>query len=385
MVGNMLTIVAVPWFVLTTTGSATKTGITAFFTALPAVLAAFFGGTLVDRLGFKQTSILADVLSGVSVLGIPLLFLTVGLEFWQLLALVFLGALFDAPGVTARASMVPDLARKAGTPIHRASAMSDGTNRAASMLGPPIAGVLIALFGPAKVLFIDAGTFAVSALIVLLFLPRSGRREKTESHYMKEMKEGLAFIRAHRIMLILIALTMLTNLLDAAGGAVIQPVYGLEEFGSATALGLMLGVFGAGALSGSIVYGWIGERLPQRAVFIGGFTLVALRFLFLALYPPLWLILIAYFIFGMGAGSLNPMMATIDYKVIPPSMLGRVLGVGYAGSYLGMPLGGLLGGFAIASFGLTETLLIVGGIYSAATLSLVFSPTVRKLDEIFED
>jgi MFS family permease len=386
MVGNMMTIVAVPWFVLETTGSAAKTGITAFFTALPAVLSFLFGGTLVDRLGFKPTSVLADVFSGVSVLGIPLLHVTVGIEFWQLLVLVFLGALFDAPGVTARASLVPDLAGLARIPLHRASAMSDGTNRASSMLGPPIAGLLIGFFGPANVLFVDAATFAVSALIVALFLPGRGPQPKNEErHYMREMREGLSFIRNNRLMLILISLTMLTNLLDAALGSVVYPVYMRSVFDSAVALGLLFGIFGAGALTASIVYGWIGERLPQRIVFIGGFTLVAGRVLMLAAYPPLWVILSSSFVFGLGAGALNPMMATMDYKLIPPEMRGRVLGVGYAGSYLGMPLGGLLGGFLIEGIGLTATLLVVGGIYVMATTSLALSPTVRNLDDVFKD
>ena len=73
LIGNVLSAVAIPWFVLQTTGSAVQTGITGFFTVLPVVLAGFFGGTLVDRLGYKRTSILADLASGVMVALIPIL------------------------------------------------------------------------------------------------------------------------------------------------------------------------------------------------------------------------------------------------------------------------------------------------------------------------
>src|SRR5207249_3590299 len=92
-VGSALTFIAVPWFVLQTTGSAAKTGLTGVFEALPFIIAGIFGGTLVDRLGFKRTSILADLTSGLTVALIPLLYHTVGLAFWQLLALSFLGSL----------------------------------------------------------------------------------------------------------------------------------------------------------------------------------------------------------------------------------------------------------------------------------------------------
>src|SRR5215216_4709660 len=96
--GNSITNLAIPWFVLATTGSAAKTGITAFASLFPTVLASLLGGALVDRIGNKRLSIIADLMSGVTVALVPALYLTVGLSFWQLLVLVFFGALLDAPG-----------------------------------------------------------------------------------------------------------------------------------------------------------------------------------------------------------------------------------------------------------------------------------------------
>src|SRR6266540_7286317 len=107
LVGSVFSLIAIPWFVLQTTGSATQTGITGFFNVLPVVLAGFFGGTLVDRLGYKRTSIIADIASGITTALIPLLYFTIGFEFWQLMVLVFLGALLDTPGSTARSALVP--------------------------------------------------------------------------------------------------------------------------------------------------------------------------------------------------------------------------------------------------------------------------------------
>src|SRR5215213_846482 len=88
--GNMLTMLAVPWFVLETTGSAAKTGLTAAIGAVAVVVAGVLGGALVDRLGHKRTSIISDLASGLTVALIPLLHLTIGLAFWQLLILMFL-------------------------------------------------------------------------------------------------------------------------------------------------------------------------------------------------------------------------------------------------------------------------------------------------------
>ena len=87
--GDVMAALAVPWFVLQTTGSPTQTGIASAFAIMPIVLAMIFGGTLVDRIGYKRVSVLADLASGITMLMIPLLHLTIGLEFWQLLVLVF--------------------------------------------------------------------------------------------------------------------------------------------------------------------------------------------------------------------------------------------------------------------------------------------------------
>src|SRR5258708_15462550 len=78
LAGNVCALIAIPWFVLQTTGSPAKAGITGFFITLASVVAAFFGGAIVDRLGFKRTSIVADVASGLAVALIPLLYFTVG-------------------------------------------------------------------------------------------------------------------------------------------------------------------------------------------------------------------------------------------------------------------------------------------------------------------
>jgi MFS family permease len=99
MTGNMLSTISIPWFVLQTTGSATQMGLVGFFTVIPIVLAGLLGGVLVDRVGFKKTSIIADLSSGVTVIFIPLFYLTVGLPFWSLLILVFFALCWMHQGV----------------------------------------------------------------------------------------------------------------------------------------------------------------------------------------------------------------------------------------------------------------------------------------------
>src|SRR5581483_3090050 len=170
-VGDRLTLLAIPWFVLQTTGSVTKTGITAFFTTLPNIISAFLSGPLVDKLGYRRTSVVGDIASGISTVLIPLLYHTVGLAFWQLLILVFLGGLLKAPSATARISMLPDLGKAAQMRLEQVNAIGDGSMRVSGFLGAPLAAVLIVLIGASNLLWLDAASFFVSALLIGLIVP----------------------------------------------------------------------------------------------------------------------------------------------------------------------------------------------------------------------
>ncbi len=114
--GNGITSLAIPWFVLVTTGSPARTGIAGALVVLANVLSSMLGGAVVDRLGHKRASIFSDLLSGMTVAIIPTLHFLDVLQFWHLLVLIFAGAVFDAPGSVARTALIPRLARQAKMP-----------------------------------------------------------------------------------------------------------------------------------------------------------------------------------------------------------------------------------------------------------------------------
>ncbi|HEX6009653.1 MAG TPA: MFS transporter, partial [Actinomycetota bacterium] len=287
LTGNVAALVAIPWFVLQTTGSATKTGITAFAGLLPVVLSGLFGGALVDRLGYRRTSIVADVASALAVAAIPLLQSTVGLEFWQLVVLVFLGGLLDAPGGTARAALLPDVAAGAGWSFERATGATAVVERFARLAGAPLAGVLIAATGATNVLWINAASFLVSAALVAMGVPRPAVEcAPRKASYRRELREGYAFLRADRTLAVLVFIVSLTNLFDAVA-MIALPVLAHDVYESALSLGLMTAAGGAGSVLGALAFAAIGHRLSRRAVFTWGFIMVTLSFPVAAFFPPL--------------------------------------------------------------------------------------------------
>jgi len=378
--GNSLTALAIPWYVLETTGSAARAGVVAFAGLVPMVLASFFGGAVVDLLGFKRASILSDLASGLTVAAIPLLAVTIGLQFWHLLLLTFLGALLDAPGTTARMSLTPDLARLAAMPLARMNALAQSTSGSVSLLGPILAGVLVVAVGPRDVLWLDAASFAVSAALVAIAVPTAKREIVDGESRSVDLLGGLRYLLADRLVLAIALTATVVNFLAAPLFSVILPVYARVTFGAATDLGLLIGGFGGGTIAGSVLYGAVGPRLPRRDSLIAGFLLLGLPLFLLAIEPPLWVALLALVISGAGAGVINPLAITVLQERIPEAIRGRVFGAFMAAVLVAAPLGVLLAGFLSEIVGVRACLVGISTALVLVALSMLANPALRELD-----
>ncbi|MFD9356497.1 MFS transporter [Streptomyces sp. NPDC060031] len=386
--GSSLTLIGVPWFVLQTTGSAGRAGIVAFCATLPVVVAALVGGPVIDRIGRRRVSAASDLICGLAVAAIPLLHYAGLLEFWMLCALMAAGGLVHTPGLTARYVLLPDLAEHAGTTVARAASLYDAVSRGARMIGAALAGVLIAAFGSEAVLLVDAATFGASALLVTAFLrgvpaaePQRAAGKVSFAGYRAELAEGWGFLTRQRLLLGITLMVMVTNGLDQGWSSVLLPVHGREDLGGATALGLMISLFGGFALLGALLYGAWGERFPRRTVFAVAFLVCgAPRFAVAAFTDTALPLAVTMALAGLGAGVLNPVLTTVVYERVPDALRSRVSGVSTAGCELTMPLGGLAAGLLVDGFGARWALLAFGGAYLLATLSPLVFPAWRSME-----
>jgi MFS family permease len=380
--GTAMTLLALPWFVLVTTGSPARTGIVAACEAVPLALATGVSGPLVDRLGARRTAVLSDLLSALAIGAVPVLHASTGLRFWQLCVLVAALGLVRAPGETARYVLLPGLVELARTPVERAVSAYDGVSRGARMVGAPLAGAAIALLGAADVLLLDAGTFVVSALMVLRFVPRSERVRTVRPPYLHQLRDGLGVVRRDALLRGIVLMVMGTNLLDAAWGSVLLPVYAREVLGSSVAQGLLVGVFGVGALSGTVIYGVLGPRLPRWPVYTAAFLICGSpRLLALATDVPLAGLVVLSLVCGLGCGALNPVLTVVELERVPVEHRASVYGVSGAGALIGMPAGAVLAGFATQWVGVHAALLVAGLLYLAVTLVPVVRARVwRQMD-----
>ena len=385
-IGNQFTLLAIPWFVLETTGSASSAGITVAVGALPYVLAGIFGGPIVDRLGYKRSSIVSDLASGITVLLIPLLQMTSGLAFWQLLVLVFLGALLDSPGASARRSLFPELAERAGMQLERANAGYQTVRRIAGLLSPPLAGLLIAVVGAANVLWIDAVTFAASAGIVALGVrvPAAVQDEPAVEgawlqRYTSDIRAGFGYLYRDKLLLGIALTSSLGMLVAEPLYAVILPVYANEVFGSVVDLGLTFAALAAGSVIGNGVFALLSQRLSRRVLYIGGYAVRAVAFAVLLTVPPWWVVAIAIFIGAVALEPINPLMMTVFQERVPGGMRGRVFGASAALQAMSFPVGIVVYGYLLERFGVERTMEIFVAVNVLVPLMALAVPAIRTM------
>ena len=366
--GNVVSAVALPWLVLVTTGSAAKTGLTAFVVTVPFAAASLFGGALSDRIGPRRTSAVGDALSAVTVATIPFLHAVDRLEFWHIVALGFLKSVFDAPGTAARRALLPEVAEKAETTLERANSLYVSTEHIGYVTGAPLAGVAIAAVGGANVLWIDAASFAIAALIVIASVDAGRRVALSSAGYLHDLAEGVRFARRDAVVGGYFLQATFGNFLAAWLAPVILPVYARVVYDSSARLGIMVGAYGLGGILGTMVFGAIGNRIARRTVYLVPRLAYPLLVLALVPLPPFGIVLVPLFALGFAVGLLVPMHQTVIHERTPEALHGRIFGIFVAMTTISGSIGMLVAGVLIDSIGLRTVLAVLAAGFGAFLL-----------------
>jgi predicted MFS family arabinose efflux permease len=380
LTGNVVTTVAVPWLVLTTTGSAAMAGIAIAAGAGAAAIGGLVAGRVVEKIGPTRTSAGADVLSALAVAPLPILLFTGSLEIWHFVALSVAGTLADSAGSTARQGLVPAAADASGQTRERANALFTSAEHLAYLLGAPVAGVLIGLIGTGGALSVTVAAFIVAAVLVGVLV----RVERPGSTVADADRSGLAqtarFIRADPALRILVIFPTTATLLIGPLVPIVLPVMARDAFGDPLALGLLVAGFGAGGLLGAAGFGTIGRRVPRRMLFAGVMVVWPTTYLALALVPSLLVSVALVLALGIAAGSLVPMMATVRQERSPAHLLPRVVGLSTAGVPVVGPIAVLGVGFLLEGLGIRMTMLLMTAGTALLGLGVLTSDGIRALD-----
>ncbi len=375
--GGGVSLVALPWFVLLTTGSPVATGLAAACEVLPLVAVAMVSGTVVDRLGAAATRIASDVVSAVTVLAVPVLHATVGIAFWQLLLLVAVNGAVRAPAPAASLVLLHELCAAAGTSPDRARSTYTAGVRLAGALSAPLGGVLIGAWGAPAALVVDAASFAVSAAVLAAVLrlrrpagPADADREDPGPGSPRRRPwAGLRALAEDRLLRGLTAVVLVLSVLEGAWAGVLAPAYGQRVLDDPAVLGLLLGVFGLGALAGTLLHPPVAGRTdPHLLVWACLGTATAVRFGALAARPALPVLVAALLAAGLASGLLGPLWLGLLADRTATGLHGHVFSVVSGGEQGGIALGALVGGLVLSRVTVPVALAAAAVIGAALTL-----------------
>jgi predicted MFS family arabinose efflux permease len=294
------------------------------------------------------------------------LYLTTGLPFGVLLALLFARWLLAAPGDTARQGMLPDLAARGDVTIVRATAAFDGAYRGGRLAGGSLAGLLVIWLGPASLLFIDGASFLLSAILIGSSVPRIAHDAGGPglSGYLARLREGTGFLWRDQVMRAIAVIFLFSNMLDTGLTQVVLPAYAKATFHDPRVFGFLVAAVGAGAIAGNVAYGALAPRLPPRVTLAVSMLIAgAPRPLVLAAGAPAGAAVGVTAVSGFAAGPINPLAGAIQYGRIPARLRARVIGASTAIQYAGMPLGGLIASSLISLASLRAALVTFACVY----------------------
>ncbi|HCT78531.1 MAG TPA: MFS transporter [Micromonosporaceae bacterium] len=371
-IGSRMTFFAIPWLVLVTTGSPVKVGLVTAAETLTYVVSGVLAAPLQDRFGDRRTSIWSD-LGSVAIMAAIALFGQ--LDFSLLLVLVAVAGVLRAQADRSKVTMLVPLMESAGSNYTRVAAIREGTLRTSTLLGSSLAGITIVFFGAIGGIWIDAGTFALAAILVV-FARKAEKpvpdKEIGAEPYLVALRNGFTWFRHQRLLRAVTSMLFFTNLFNQASAVVFVPLWVLTNMDDPAALGAVATAYAVGLIAGSFVVAWLAPLLPRYPMLVAGYFIGGTpRFLVLALSDNLTLIVIVWLIGGVAMSSLNPTVSAMIYQRTPKEMLARVGGIITAVAFGGMPLGGLLAGFLVQTLGLTNGILVTTALYFLVTLTPV--------------
>lgn len=388
LLGDQFYMIALPWLVLQLTGNALDVGTVLATAGIPRALFMLVGGALTDRLTPRKLMIASNfarmLLTGL----LAALVLANSIQTWMLYLFALFFGLADAFFFPAQTSIVPQLVDK--DQLQAGNAMIQGTATLSLFVGPVVAGVLISVLdngathstsGIALAIAIDSLSFVASiAMLSLMRIENDHTRVKrSESGVVDSIREGLSYMWNDATLRLVFPITLGLNILINGPFAVGIPVVARTRFPEgAAAFGLIMSLFGGGALLGIVLAGALPKPSKKMlgTISLSVISVMGIGLAIVGIAPTMYVAATAAFVMGTANGYANIMLITWLQQKVAPEMTGRVMSLVMFAAVGLNPISTALAG---ALMGLDVTVLLVGAgcLMTVFTLAAAFSPAVR--------
>ncbi|TPG36048.1 MFS transporter [Mycolicibacterium hodleri] len=382
--GNGISLVAFPWLVLQRNGSAVEASIVAMAGTLPLLVATLIAGAAVDYLGRRRVSMISDALSALSVVAVPVIALIFGADAINvavLAGLAALGAFFDPAGMTARETMLPEAAQRAGWTLDRSNGVYEAVFNLAYIVGPGIGGLLITTLGGIDTMWVTAGAFALSiSAVAVLRLQGAGTPNREHMPQVwAGVVEGLRFVWHSPVLRTLAFVELAATGLYMPMESVLFPKY-FTDRNEPAQLGWVLVALSVGGLVGALGYAALSKYANRRTIVLVAVLVLGVSMTVIAFLPPLPVILVLCAVVGLVYGPMAPIYNYVMQTRAPAHLRGRVVGVMGSLAYAAGPLGLIVAGPLADAAGLHVTFLALSLPMLVLGAVAIFLPALRHLD-----
>jgi predicted MFS family arabinose efflux permease len=362
--GTLMAVVALPWFVLETTGSPQRMSIVLAAEAAPLALLALVSGRLATRLGARRTMLACDAVWAPATAAIPLLHYAGALSFGALVALAFVTGIPAGAHFGAQSAIVAELLGEETADVARANALFQTASRLTYFVGPAVGGALLAAVGAPAVMLVDAATFAVSFVLVAALVPGPRTSGAADPGGQAQLGDGLALLRHDAVLRPLTFAQFLSQAAFMAMTAAV-PVLAFTRYGrDATLAGVLLGVWGGGAMAGGIVaFRIVDDHDPLRLGALA-WALQAAPLWALVAAPAPGVAIAALALSGLGNGIRVPPLFGVMTVRIPAPLRAGTMTVSYSFVFASGFLALLAAGPLLDRFGAAP---VFGGVAAAQT------------------
>jgi len=379
--GDGLYRIALAWWVLEETDSATAMGTVMIFSFAPMLLFLLIGGVAVDRFSRLRLMLASDLLRGAVVAIVAWLAFSQQLDLWHVYVASIVFGFVDAFFQPAYTAAVPEITP--GDLLPSANSLTSLSGQVVGIIGPGLGSFIVGLGGTPAAFALDALSFFVSAacLAPLSGLPTPRRAEAHASSVVRDLREGIGAVLASPWLWITIAIAALANVTQFGPIGVALPFLVSDTLHlDVTALGLIQSMVSAGSVAGAV---WMGRaarvrrrgRLGYSAWIVSGVATLAFGL-------PITIagIALAGFVIGVCLSLMGLIWTHTLQEMVPREVLGRVSSIDYLGSFVLLPVGYGLTGWATDRLGAPLVFVIGGALTAGLAVLGLAHPAVRRLD-----
>jgi MFS family permease len=376
-----MTNVAISWLVYRMTGSPFLLGVVAFSSQIPSFVLAPIAGVLIDRWDKRKLIMGAQVMAMAQALALALLTFTGIIQIWHIIILRLFQGLVNALDIPARQAFIVDMVEDKND-LGNAIALNSSMFNGARMIGPAIAGVIIALIGEWLCFFLDSLSYLaiIFALISMNFMPKQSQdNKKPLSHGLREGASYAFGFEPIRAILLIVALLSIFGY----PYLVLMPVFAKDILaGGPHALGFLMGATGLGAVAGAIFMASRKTVVGLGKVMVFSISAFGIGIVLFSLSRNLYLSIALLLFTGFGMMVQMASANTLLQTIVDDDKRGRVMSF-YAMSFMGLaPFGSLLAGSLASKLGAPTTNIIGGSICLLG--AAIFARNLPRLREMVQ-